>query len=147
MGILNFGGIRANMPKGDVILDDMQSMFPFRNQIVYLEVKGSEIRKILEKMAAGRFQVLGGVRIVAEGGQLVSAEVGGAPLEDEKIYGVATISFLLNGGDGLSLEDSALSVQNYDVDIIEAIMNHVYAEKEAGRPLTAELDGRVIVRK
>ena len=147
MGILNFGGIRANMPKGDVILDDMQSMFPFRNQIVYLEIKGSEIRKILEKMAAGRFQVLGGVRIVAEGGQLVSAEVGGAPLEDEKIYGVATISFLLNGGDGLSLEDSALSVQNYDVDIIEAIMNHVYAEKEAGRPLTAELDGRVIVRK
>ena len=147
MGILNFGGIRANMPKGDVILDDMQSMFPFRNQIVYLEVKGSEIRKILEKMAAGRFQVLGGVRIVAEGGQLVSAEVGGAPLEDEKIYGVATISFLLNGGDGLSLEDSALSVQNYDVDIIEAIMNHVYAEKEAGRPLTAELDGRVTVRK
>lgn len=147
MGILNFGGIRANMPEGAVILDDMKSMFPFKNQIVYLEMKGSEIRKILEQMAAGRFQVLGGVRVVAEGRQLVSAEIDGAPIEDEKIYGVASISFLLRGGDGLSLEESALTVENLDVDIIEAIMAHVYAEKAAGRPLTAELDGRVTVRK
>lgn len=147
MGILNFGGIRANMPEGNVILDDMKSMFPFKNQIVYLEMKGSEVRMILEQMATGRFQVLGGVRVVAEGGKLVSAEVGGAPIDDEKIYGVASISFLLRGGDGLSLEDSALKVENLEVDIIEAIMNHVYAEKAAGRPLTAELDGRVTIRR
>lgn len=147
MGVLNFGGIRANMPQGDVILDDMQSMFPFKNHIVYLEMKGCEIRKILEHMAARRFQALGGVRIVAEGGKLVSVEIGGAPLEDEKIYGVASISFLLRGGDGLSLEESAMSVQNFDIDVIDAVMNHVYAEKAAGRPLTAELDGRIIVRK
>lgn len=147
MGILNFGGIRANMPEGDVILDDMKSMFPFKNQIVYLEMKGSEVRRLLEQMAATRFQVLGGVRVVAEGGTLVSAEVGGAPIDDEKIYGVASISFLLHGGDGLSLADSAMMVENLDVDIIEAIMAHVYAEKAAGRPLTAELDGRVTVRR
>lgn len=147
MGVLNFGGIRANMPQGDVILDDMQSMFPFKNHIVYLEMMGCEIRRILEHMAARRFQVLGGVRVVAEGGQLVSVEIDGAPLDDEKVYGVASISFLLRGGDGIALEESALTVQNFDVDIIDAIMNHVYAEKAAGRPLTAELDGRVIVRK
>lgn len=145
MGILNFGGIRANMPVGDVILDDMKSMFPFKNQIVYLEMKGGEIRKLLEQMAAGRFQVLGGVRVVAEDGKLVSAEVGGAPIDDEKVYGVASISFLLHGGDGLSLEEYAVSVQNLDMDIIDAVMAHVYAEKSAGRPLTAELDGRVTV--
>ena len=147
MGVLNFGGIRADMPEGNVILDDMKSMFPFRNQIVYLEMKGSEIRKILEQMAATRFQVLGGVRVVAEGGKLVSAEIAGAPIDDEKVYGVASISFLLHGGDGLSLADSALTVDNLDVDIIEAVMAHVYAEKAAGRPLTAELDGRVTVRR
>ena len=145
MGIMNFGGIRANMPVGDVILDDMKSMFPFKNQIVYLEMKGGEIRKLLEQMAAGRFQVLGGVRVVAEDGKLVSAEVGGAPIDDEKVYGVASISFLLHGGDGLSLEEYAVSVQNLDMNIIDAVMAHVYAEKSAGRPLTAELDGRVTV--
>ena len=145
MSILNFGGIRADMPEGDVILDDMKSMFPFKNQLVYLEMKGSEVRRLLEQMAATRFQALGGVRVVAEGRKLVSAEVGGAPIDDEKVYGVASISFLLHGGDGLSLADSALTVQNFDVDVIEAVMAHVYAEKAAGRPLAAELDGRVTV--
>jgi 2',3'-cyclic-nucleotide 2'-phosphodiesterase (5'-nucleotidase family) len=31
VGVGNFGGIRIDMPKGDIILDDMLSMFPFKN--------------------------------------------------------------------------------------------------------------------
>ena len=84
IGITNFGGIRIDMPQGDIILDDMLSMFPFKNQITYVEHKGSQIRKILETMAAGRFQVLGGVRVVADGGKLVSAEIGGEPIDDDE---------------------------------------------------------------
>lgn len=147
VGVGNFGGIRVDMPEGDIILDDMLSMFPFKNQLVYVEHKGSEIRKMLETMAAGRFQVLGGVRVVAEDGKLVSAEIGGEPIIDDKIYGVATISFLLNGGDGLSLEKNAVSVTKFDdVDIIDAVLEHVYSETAAGRPISYKADGRVIIR-
>ena len=146
-GVTNFGGIRANMPKGDVILDDLLSMFPFKNSLVYLEMKGSTIRQILEKMAATRFQVIGGVRVVVENGKLQSVEVDGEPLDDEKVYGVATISFLLRGGDGLSLEEGALTVQNFDVDIIDAVLEHVYAETAAGRPIESKTDGRIVIKK
>lgn len=147
VGIVNFGGIRIDMPKGDVILDDMLSMFPFKNQLVYVEHKGEQIRKILEEMAAGRFQVLGGVRVVAEGGRLVSAEIGGEPIDDDRIYGLATISFLLGGGDGLSLDHNAVSVRMFDeVDIIDAVLKYVYAETAAGRPLKYQKDGRVIIK-
>lgn len=100
IGVVNFGGIRIDMPQGDIILDDMLSMFPFKNQLVYVEHTGKQIRTILEKMAADRFQVLGGVRVVAEGGKLLSAEIGGEPIDDDKVYGLATITFLLEGGDG-----------------------------------------------
>ena len=147
VGVGNFGGIRVDMPEGNVILDDMLSMFPFKNQLVYVEHKGSEIRKMLEGMAAGRFQVLGGVRVVAENGQLVSAEIGGEPIDDEKIYGLATISFLLDGGDGLSLGQNAVSVSVFEnEDIIDAVLEHVYAETAAGRPIEYKADGRVIIK-
>lgn len=147
VGVANFGGIRIDMPKGDIILDDMKSMFPFKNQLVYVEHKGSEIRKLLDWMAAGRFQVLGGVRVVAEDGKIVSAEIGGEPIDDEKIYGMATISFLLNGGDGLNLADNAVKVIRYDdVDVIDAVLEYVYAETAAGRQITYESDGRVVIR-
>lgn len=147
VGIANFGGIRVDMPQGDIILDDMLSMFPFKNQLVYVEHTGKQIRQILEEMAAGRFQVLGGVRVVAEGGRLVSAEIGGKPIDDEKIYGLATISFLLAGGDGLNLGQNAVSITVFeDEDIIDAVLEYVYSETEAGRPISYSKDGRVLIK-
>ena len=147
MGVTNFGGIRVDMPKGDIILDDMLSMFPFKNQLVYVEHTGKELRAILEDMAEHRFQVLGGVRVVADQGKLVSAEIDGEPIDDSKIYGVATISFLLEGGDGLTLKKNAVSVTSFpEVDIIDAVLEYVYAETAAGRPIQYQKDGRVVVK-
>ena len=147
IGVANFGGIRIDMPEGDIILDDMLSMFPFKNQLVYVEHTGKQIRNILEEMAAGRFQVLGGVRVVAENGKLVEALVSGEPIDDEKVYGMATISFLLEGGDGLTLGHNALSVTVFEnEDIIDAVLEYVHGETAAGRPIQYEADGRVVVK-
>ena len=69
------------------------------------------------------------------------------PLDDEKLYGVATISFLLDGGDGLSLASGASVVELYeDVQIIDAVLEHVAAETKAGRPIEYRTDGRVVVK-
>ena len=147
MGVTNFGGIRVDMPKGDVLLDDMLSMFPFKNSLVYVEHKGSVIRGWLEDMAAGKFQVLGGVKVVAEDGKLVSVEIDGEPLDDDKVYGVATISFLMEGGDGLAIGRGALSVTDFkEWDIIDAVLEYIYAETKAGRPIVYHKDGRVVIR-
>ena len=148
MGVTNFGGIRADMPQGEVILDDLLSMFPFKNYLVYLEHKGSTIRGWLEEMAAKYVQVLGGVRVVIKDRKLVSVEINGEPLDDDKVYGVTTVSFLLEGGDGLFLAKDALSMTEYkDVDVIDAVLEHVYAETAAGRPIEYKTDGRVTIIK
>lgn len=145
-GVANFGGIRVDMPAGDVILDDLLSMFPFKNQIVYVEHRGSEIRKIIEQMAATRFQVLGGIRTVVEDGKVKSIEIAGEPLDDDRIYGMATISFLLYGGDDLHLAENAVELNVYDSMIIDVMLEHVESETAAGRVLTSCSDGRVIIR-
>lgn len=148
MGVTNFGGIRADMPQGEVILDDLLSMFPFKNYLVYLEHKGSTIRSWLESMAQKHVEVLGGVRIVIKDRKLVSVEINGEPLDDDKVYGVATVSFLLEGGDGLFLAKDALSMTEYkDMDVIDAVLEHVYAETAAGRPIEYKTDGRVTIIK
>ena len=147
IGVTNRGGIRVDMPEGDVILDDMLSMFPFKNQLVYLEHKGSTIRSILEGMIPYNIQVIGGLRIVVEDDKLVSVTVGGEPLDDDKVYGVVTISVLLHGGDNLRMADDALTVVSSDVNVIDAVLDHVHAETAAGRPITYSLDNRVIIRQ
>lgn len=144
VGIGNFGGIRVDMPEGDILLDDMMSMFPFKNSIVYVALEGRDLRAILEQMAATRIQVLGGVRIVVSDGKLLSATVDGMPIDDDRVYGVATISFLLDGGDGLHVGKNAVEILNYnDIDIIDIMLDYVNSETAAGRDIVYGTDGRV----
>ena len=146
IGVLNYGGIRANIPAGNILLDDVESMLPFQNYLVYIEHKGSQIRKILEEMGPKRFQALGGVRIVVENKQIVSIELGGEPLDDNKVYGMVTITFLLNGGDGLYLAENALSVQTLDVLVREPVLKYIKNETAEGRQVEYHKDGRIIIR-
>lgn len=147
IGIANFGGIRVDMPEGDILEDDILSMFPFRNTIVHVSLKGRDVRAVLEQMAATQFQVIGGMKVVAENGRIVSVEIGGEPLDDDKVYGLATISFLLNGGDDLYLGKNALEIHNLEnVDISDVMMEYVENETAAGRPVQYSTDGRVIIR-
>ena len=144
-GVGNFGGIRCDMPEGDVTLDDLMSMFPFRNQVVYLELQGRDIRNILESMAADRFQVLGGCEIVVRDHKLVSAKLDGENIDDGRWYGVATISFLLNGGDGLYMSHNSRNMQIFDKDIIDIILEKVKKLTDAGKPIEYHTDRRIIV--
>ena len=147
VGITNFGGIRVDMPQGDVILDDIMSMLPFTNYLCYLEVKGRDLRHLFESMAKSTVQVIGGARIVVKDHRLVSATIGGKPLNDNAVYGVATIDFLLDGGDNISVSRGALSLVKTDVLIRDALMEYLDALREAGQPITYKTDGRVEIRK
>ena len=82
-----------------------------------------------------------------DNGKLTSLLVDGKPIDDDKVYGLATISFLLNGGDGLKLSENAVSVTSFeDVNIIDAVLAYVKAETEAGRPIAYQSDGRVVIK-
>ena len=39
--LINYGGIRIPMPEGAVTLDDIESMFPFKNYMALAKVRGS----------------------------------------------------------------------------------------------------------
>ena len=142
-GITNFGGIRMDMPQGDVLMDDIVSMFPFRNNLCFLELYGRDIRAMLERFAARSWQVIGGARCVVQEGKLVSAEIGGAPIEDDRIYGVATISFLLNGGDDIFVARNAVSLQIFDEYIIDVMLPYVQRLTAEGKPIEYQKDGRI----
>ena len=145
-GMINYGGIRADLPSGNILMDDVESMLPFINYLVYVEHKGSQVRKILEEMGPRRFQALGGVRIVVENNQIVSIEIGGEPLDDEKVYGMASISFLLNGGDGIRLAENSLAIETLSAIVNEPVIKHIKKETAAGRKIGYKKDGRITIR-
>ena len=147
VGFANFGGIRVDMPQGDILLDDILSMFPFKNNLVYIEHKGSTLRGIFEWMASTRVQPIGGVEMVVQDGKLESLLIGGEPLDDDKVYVVSTNSFLLNGGDGFFLAKDAVDMKIYDELVLDAMLESIRKFTAQGLPFEYKLDSRVIIKK
>jgi hypothetical protein len=72
--------------------------------------------------------------------------VGGHPLDDDRNYSVATISFLLHGADGLTLADGAAGLEMYDVAIFDAVLEHVESLTSEGKHIKGKDVGHIVIR-
>jgi 2',3'-cyclic-nucleotide 2'-phosphodiesterase (5'-nucleotidase family) len=101
----NRGGIRSDIAAGPVTWRTLFSVMPFDNALVKLRMTGAQVRAVLDHGVGGRQISVAGAaagyhRSWPPRERLVSATIGGAPLDDAKTYTVATIDFLVMGGDG-----------------------------------------------
>ena len=144
--ITNYGGIRIPMPEGTVILDDIEAMFPFKNYMCYAAVRGSNLQRLLEQLAkTDAFQAVSGCRVKVKNHELVEAEVGGAPIDPNKLYNVATIDFLLSGGDQIAIGALAEDVILTPVLVREVMLERIKAMEAEGEIIDVQKDGRVIM--
>ena len=145
VAIYNFGGIRTDMPQGPITVDDIMSMFPFRNTLCYVALKGADLRAIFEYLAQTQMQAVSGVQLVIRDQKLESVKVGGEPLDDKKTYGVATINFLLTGGDGLFIAKNALELIDSGVYVKDAIIPYIQRLTRESTAIEGKLDDRVVI--
>ena len=144
VGITNFGGIRVDMPEGDVTLDDISSMFPFNNKLVWVELKGEDLVRLFDDMVARNVQCVSGVKLEIKDHKVLKLEVGGKPVDPKKYYGVATVDFLLDGGDSLYVARNARKLIQSDVIIGKAIEQYVRKLTAEGKAIEYSTDGRVV---
>ena len=108
VGLHNKGGLRADVPVGDVSRRMLFEMLPFQNTVVVLELPGAVLRGAVRSAVEVRRHAgleFSGMEVAlrrAPGGgfQLAELRIGGEPIEPERVYRVATNSFLADGGDG-----------------------------------------------
>lgn len=139
IGIINGGGIRAGISKGDITYGDIINVNPFGDTICVIEAKGQQILDALEWGAktipdedGGFLQVSGlsyeidasvksgaqkddkGMCTGFEGKRRVkNVKVGDNPIDPSKTYTVAGINYLLQeNGNGITSFDGCKVVQN-----------------------------------
>ena len=146
VGIINSGGIRVDMPAGEVIMDDIVSMFPFENYLCYVALKGSDLKSLFDFMAADRVQPVSGVRLVVDGGRVDTLLVGGRTIDPDRVYGVATIDFLLDGGDNLNIAKNAKELIITKKKVIDSMLPYVMGYEKEGCLIDGGSDGRVVIK-
>ncbi|MCC6557883.1 MAG: bifunctional metallophosphatase/5'-nucleotidase [Polyangiaceae bacterium] len=96
VAILNKGGIRQAMPRGEITKATVYSILPFDNKLLICSLTGGQIVELIGNAEA----VYAGLS--RNGNRYVLPD--GKPFEVGRLYTVATIDFLYFGGDGFTFQ-------------------------------------------
>jgi 2',3'-cyclic-nucleotide 2'-phosphodiesterase (5'-nucleotidase family) len=106
VAFVHSGGIRADLPAGEVTREDLLDAFPFIDYVFTLRMTGEQILGVLEQsfsLERGVLQVSGmTVSYDIErpvGRRVVEVSIGGRALEPDASYTVTTFDFLVSGAD------------------------------------------------
>ncbi len=166
--IINGGGVRTSINKGEITRKQVYAVLPFDNYIVAIRLNGRQLKETLEHAVsaretyAGRFPQVSGLTFTYNpaappGSRIREVTVGGQPLDLDKTYTVATNDFLAAGGDGFTafgeairagkdfavtggmLKSARLVFNDPGTWIRDVVIDYIKAKKE----VTAELEGRI----
>jgi len=125
--ILNHGGIRSILPKGNVTARTAFEIMPFENSLVVAELKGTEIREMANYILKEKKpHPLNGLQIIIDKNTMTvkSLSVNGKPLEDSKSYYVATSDYLSNGGDNMVFFKKAIATYDMNYKLRNIMINY-----------------------
>ncbi|MCR5000975.1 MAG: bifunctional metallophosphatase/5'-nucleotidase [Lachnospiraceae bacterium] len=152
VAIMNGGGIRASIGKGDITYGDIINVFPFGNELSVINVSGQQILDALEWGAKGLPDENGGFLQVAgmtytidlsvdssctkdENGMFTGIEgdrrvkdvmIGDSPVDPEGSYRLASIKYILNShGDGYTMFDGAEVIQKGSMLDSQLLINYI----------------------
>ena len=152
VSIVNGGGVRADIPAGDITYGQIIAVHPFGNEMCVVECTGQEILDALElgcsKLPAesGGFLHVSGMTYTVdlnvestvkldENGMFVSVEgdrrvkdvtIGGEPLDPDKTYTLASHNYKLkNCGDGYSMFADNVFLQDSVMIDNQVLINYI----------------------
>lgn len=114
--LLNVGGLRNTINKGDVTLADIFKVMPFDNEIVWVELPVSTLKKIEEYLLNSGGEPIAGARL--KNGKL---EVDGMNESTQTVW-VITSDYLFNGGDNMSFFQDNIASSSSNVLLRDAFI-------------------------
>jgi len=143
--LLNIGGIRANISKGDVTTKNAFEVMPFENSMVVVELSYEKINELLDYLAksGNPHPTSKHWQFVFADEQVVSVTRKGGPISKDETYYVLTSDYLQNGGDRMYFFRDPISLVDLDYKIRTAIIDELIEIDT----ITAKVDGRVIRTK
>ncbi len=145
----NSGGIRSDIPTGQITLEQVFIALPFDNQLISMDLTGRQIADVLEENAAGQFGMLqvSGLNIKVNvkapaGHRIKEIFVAGRKIEPGKYYRVAVNDFLAAGGDGMNSFSRGIHIA-YGDNLRDALTKYL----EGHSPLNAKVKGRIIIER
>ncbi len=148
IGVVNLGGLRNDLTKGDITIGNVFEILPFENSLCVLTVSGDVLNEIFQAMAQKGGAGLSGAKLeISKSGKLLSATVNNAPVEMDRLYTIATIDYVADGNDGLSpMVKASKRICPPNATLRQIFLNYVEVQTAAGKVITSKIEGRITVK-
>lgn len=141
-GVMNAGGVRADLSKGDVTYEQAANVQPFGNNIAVATLSGAAIKEALENQwqtpeateKSGRPRLDMGLSDnvsytynpnAERGNRILDIQINGESVDPEKDYTVAASTFLLDGGDALINADEVRNRNDVGYNDLQAFVDYL----------------------
>ena len=128
--ILNNGGLRKPLYKGDIKIKDIYELMPFDNYIVVLSFTGLEVKQMCKEMIKVHGVPIANLQIKTGEVSESSCTVGNKKINDKQKYLVATINYLYKVGEGVPTLKTGKLIKNMTNHLFrDAIIEYLKEKK------------------
>ena len=145
--LMNVGGIRKDMPQGDITEGQILDTYPFSNHLVIAEISGKDLLDALGIAARkGGESVSSQILVVMDPDKnLQKVLLNGYEIDPQGKYVYATIDYLLGGNDDLVPLANSRLLWRDDEEISAPILNYIERMGTAGIPVNPDSRERFII--
>lgn len=142
--LMNYRGLRAPLPIGDIKIKNLFEIMPFENAIVYVHMNGKDILAMSQFLVDyGGQPVSSNYRIIVESDKSFSATIDGNPIDTSATYTVISTDYLVNGGDNMSFFSKAKPIIESNYKLRDLLIDQIKLNTELKTLNTSSLDGRI----
>ncbi|WP_396178388.1 5'-nucleotidase C-terminal domain-containing protein [Flavobacterium sp.] len=114
--LLNNGGIRSVINKGNVTTRTAFELMPFENNLVVVSLKCEQILEMIDYIIKEKkpHPLAGLTFTIDKDNKSKNILIQNQPLDEQKVYNIATNDYLYNGGDNMNFFKKGIQI--YDLD-------------------------------
>jgi 2',3'-cyclic-nucleotide 2'-phosphodiesterase (5'-nucleotidase family) len=135
IAITNWGGMRADIPAGDITIAHIINVMPFDNVLMDVSLTGDQLIQVLE--SGDYLPAVGGLYL--EGGKWY-LKPSGAEIDLEATYNLLTTDFLYQGGDDYQISKFDPLAYNTAINWRQPVIDWILAQESSPTdPLDEEI--------
>ena len=140
--LLNFGGIRSELPSGEITIETAYKIMPFENTVVLAKMKSQVIKEMINYLISEpKAHPISGMKIeINRENELKKFKIQNKPLIANRDYFVLTSDYLLKGGDNMNFFKKSDSIFTLELKIRDILIDF-FSKKDS---LDIKSDNRFI---
>lgn len=140
---VNYGGLRASLPQGEITVERIFELMPFENEIVLIKISGESFIKMAGKIATRGGEGVAGMKLGIRNGEISSLTSGGKAIDPIASYWLVTNDYIANGGDQMDMFSTAAERINTRLKIRDVLIQILTDRYKKEGIIEVKEDGRI----